>query len=219
MKQILLLVALLTSLTDSVYAQADKPLRVFIRAGVKTHGPGQHDHPRFLGDWTKLLGERGVKVEGAMGLPSATQLENTDVVIVYAADGMKITGDSRANFEKYLQRGGGLVVIHDGVVSGDQLEWAKKVQGGAWRWDLPAEKRTKWYEGEVGVYFVDPTHPITRGASNFDWKDEIYYDLDMSPDVKILATSFHSVFVIAPQMWTYERTWEGGSTPHRSFVS
>jgi hypothetical protein len=36
----------------SVSLQAAQPLRVFIRGGVKTHGPGQHDHPRFLGEWT-----------------------------------------------------------------------------------------------------------------------------------------------------------------------
>jgi uncharacterized protein len=109
-----------------------------------------------------------------------------------------------------------LVVIHDGVVSGDQNEWAKKVQGGAWVWQ---NRRTKWLEGEVGIYFLNNDHPITRGISNFDWKDEIYYDLDMAPDAKILATSFHSVFVIAPQLWTYEKTWEGGSAPYRAFVS
>ena len=210
------LVALLVNPAPS-FAQADAPLRVFIRAGVKTHGPGQHDHPRFLADWTKLLAERGCKTVGAMNFPTATQLDSTDVLIIFAADGMKIVGEERARFENFLRRGGGFVVIHDGVVSGDQHEWAKKVQGGAWRWD--GDTKTKWFEGEVGEYFVDTTHPITRGASNFDWKDEIYFDLDMAPDVHVLATSFHSVFVIAPQIWTYEKTWEDGSQPYRAFVS
>ncbi len=198
-------------------SHAADPLRVFIRAGVKTHGPGQHDHPRFLGEYTQLLGQRGVQVDGAMEFPSAAQLEKTDVVVVFAADGMKITGENRTNFEKFLQRGGGLVVLHDGVVSGDQHDWAKQVTGGSWRWD--GEKKTKWYEGEVGVYFVNLEHPVVRGFSNFDWKDEIYYDLDMAPDAQVLATSFHSVFVIAPQIWTYEKTWPGGSKPYRSIVS
>lgn len=197
--------------------QAADPLRVFLRGGVKTHGPGQHDHPRFLGEYTQLLGQRGIQVDGAMEFPTAAQLEKTDVVVIFAADGMKITGENRANFEKFLQRGGGLVVLHDGVVSGDQHDWAKSVTGGSWRWD--GEKKTKWYEGEVGVYFVNTDHPVSRGISNFDWKDEIYYDLDMAPDVQVLATSFHSVFVIAPQLWTYEKTWPGGSRPYRSIVS
>jgi putative membrane-bound dehydrogenase-like protein len=201
----------------SGFSQQNRPLRVFIRAGVKTHGPDQHDHPRFLAEWKELLNQRGARADGSMEFPTAEQLDNTDVLVIYAQDGMKITGDQRANFEKFLRRGAGLVVIHDGVVSGDQNEWAKKVQGGSWRWD--GDKKTRWLEGDVGIYFVEPKHPIVQGVSNFDWTDEIYYDMDMAPDAHVLATSFHSVFVIAPQLWTYEKTWEGGSAPYRAFVS
>lgn len=200
-----------------VFGLQAAPLRVFIRAGAKTHGPNQHDHPRFLAEGTQLLKDRGVQADGSMEFPTANQLENTDVLVVYAADGMKIEGENRANTEKFLKRGGGLVVIHDGVVAGDQYEWAKKVQGGAWRWD--GEKKTSWHEGEVGLYFVDQKHPITQGISNFDWKDEVYNQLDMAPDVHVLATSFIDVFNIWPQLWTYEKTWEGGSAPYRCFVS
>src|SRR5690606_30784526 len=67
-------------------------------------------------------------------------------------------------------------------------------------------------EGEVGLYFIDQEHPITRGISNFDFEDEIYYDLHMMPEAKVLASSFHSVFVIAPQIWVYEKD------NYRSFV-
>src|SRR6266487_1851411 len=174
----------------SGFSQQNKPLRVFIRAGVKTHGPNQHDHPRFLAEWKELLNQRGAKADGSMDFPTAQQLEKTDVLVIYA---------------------------HDGVVSGDEHEWAKNVQGGSWRWD--GDKKTRWLEGEVGIYFVDQNHPIVRGVSNFDWTDEIYYDMDMAADAHVLATSFHSVFVIAPQLWTYEKTWEGGSAPYRAFVS
>ena len=161
------------------------PLRVFIRGGVKTHGPNQHDHPRFLGEWAKLLTERGVTASGSMEFPTAAQLEATDVLVIYAADGMKITGDERARFEQFLARGGGVVVLHDGVVSGDQHAWCKKIIGGAWRWD--GDKKTQWHEGNVGVYFVNPEHPIVKGVSNFDWKDEVYNRLDMAEDVNVLA--------------------------------
>lgn len=199
------------------FAQSDTKLRVFIRAGVKTHGPNQHDHPRFLSEWTKLLSDRGIEADGSMEFPSDQQLSKTDVLVIFAADGMKIVGEERGRFEKFLQRGGGLVVIHDGVVSADEHDWAKKVQGGSWRWD--GEKKTKWLETEVGIYFVDQQHSITKGVSNFDWTDEIYYDMDMAPDAHVLATSFQSVFIIAPQLWTYEKTWEGGGAPYRAFVS
>lgn len=61
---------------------AAEPLRVFIRAGVKTHGPNQHDHPRFLAEYTKVLADRGMKVDGALKFPTGEQLEKTDVVVV-----------------------------------------------------------------------------------------------------------------------------------------
>ena len=27
---------------------------IYIRAGLKSHGPGQHDYPQFLADWSKI---------------------------------------------------------------------------------------------------------------------------------------------------------------------
>src|SRR5438552_18546017 len=91
----------------AVSAQQAQPLRVFIRAGVKTHGPNQHDHPRFLAEWKELLNQRGAKADGSMDFPTAQQLEKTDVLVIYAQDGMRITGEQRANFEQFLRRGAG----------------------------------------------------------------------------------------------------------------
>jgi putative membrane-bound dehydrogenase-like protein len=221
MKKILLLLVVALGV-GVVSTSAAEPLRVFIRAGAKTHGPNQHDHPRFLREWTQLLNERGVKAAGALEFPTAAQLEQTDVLVIHAPDGMRIVGENRANFEKFLQRGGGVVVLHAGVVSGDQHEWCKSIIGGAWRWptaELPRERATKWLEGDVGLCWLDEEHPISRGLSNFDWKDEIYYDLDLAPDIGVLASSFHNVHIIAPQLWTYEKTLAGGSQPYRAFVS
>ena len=67
MKKLLLLAFL--SLPLTVHAA---PLRVFIRGGVKTHGPNAHEHERFLKDWpglsaaaSQLLKDRGVRVVGS----------------------------------------------------------------------------------------------------------------------------------------------------------
>ena len=81
MNKLASLVLLMLSLALS--SRAAEPLRVFIRAGVKTHGPGQHDHPRFLKEWTELLNERGAKADGAMDFPTASQLDATDVLVLY----------------------------------------------------------------------------------------------------------------------------------------
>src|SRR5215510_7913638 len=109
------LILTLTLFAGLLSANAADPLRVYIRASSKTHGPNQHDHPRFLKEWTQLLTERGVKVDGAQEFPEGAQLEKTDVLIIHATDGMKIVGDQRTGLEKFLKRGARMLVILGGV--------------------------------------------------------------------------------------------------------
>ena len=209
-KLILALCFALLGLTS--WGQNAAPLRVFIRAGVKTHGPNQHDHPRFLKDWTTLLNQRGAQAQGAMDFPTAEQLAVTDVLVLFAQDGGNISPAQRAYLEPYLKRGGGLVVLHD-AVCGRDAEWFKTVIGGAWEYG-----KAGYYEGDFAFYYQDPNHPITRGASNFDFDDEMYYDLNMMPEAHVLAAAYRpdarykregrnqpSVYDIVPQMWTYEK--------------
>src|SRR5947207_6904961 len=76
---------------------AQQPLRVFIRAGEKTHGPGQHDHPRFLKEWVELLNSRGAKAEGAKRFPTTEELGRTDVLVLYCANGGDVKPQERAD--------------------------------------------------------------------------------------------------------------------------
>jgi len=201
------LLATLILVTGFVRAE-DKPLRVFIRAGVKTHGPGQHDHPKFLEDWKVLLNERGAKTDGSLEFPTAEQLANTDVMVMYCADGATIKPEQRPYFEEFLKRGGGLVVIHDAIVASKDPEYFQQIVGGVWQ-----NGKAKWHEGEVGVYFQDREHPVTKNMANFDADDEVYFALNILPEARVLASSFHDVFTIAPQIWAYEKD------NHRALVS
>ena len=81
MKRLLALVLLL-ALSTSAFAAA--PLRVFIRSGPKTHGPGAHDHPRFLAEWAPLLNARGAVASGGNTFPTAEQLAATDVLVLHS---------------------------------------------------------------------------------------------------------------------------------------
>src|SRR3954469_5059699 len=92
----------------SLLAAAESPLRIFIRSGPKTHGPGQHDHPRFLKEWTALLNQRGAKATGGDTFPNAQQLAETDVLIIHAQDGGNVADpNDRKNLNDFLARGGG----------------------------------------------------------------------------------------------------------------
>ena len=243
MKRLLFALLLVSSfaIRDASFG-ADSPLRVFIRSGPKSHGPGAHDYPQFLKDWVPMLNERGAKASGKDGFPTKEELDATDVLILHAQEAGNIAvGEERKNLLAFLKRGGGLVVIHAGIVSRDP-DWFKTIAGGSWNHKTP----TRFLEAPMSLYFTDHDNPITGGISNFDLDDEIYYDMDILPEVKILAGAYTpkaqdtkgkgnkeaqqraaeavakgkavNIYDIQPQMWTYERTVEDGSQPYRAFV-
>lgn len=223
----LLAALLLSSFVFQASSHAAEPLRVFIRAGKKSHGPGAHDFPQFLKDWVPMLNERGAKCEGSLEFPTKEQLDKTDVLILHAQEAGNIKiGDERKNLMEFLGRGGGLVVIHAAAVSKDH-DWFKTIIGGSWHFG-----QTKWLEAPMSLYFTDHDNAITKDISNFDIDDEIYYDMDLLPEAKILAAAYTpntpqvkggnkeaqqraaeavakkkavNIYDIQPQVWTYER--------------
>lgn len=223
----LLAALLLSSFVVQASTHAAEPLRVFIRAGKKSHGPGAHDFPQFLKDWVPMLNERGAKCEGSLEFPTKEQLDKTDVLILHAQEAGNIKiGDERKNLMEFLGRGGGLVVIHAAAVSKDH-DWFKTIIGGSWHFG-----QTKWLEAPMSLYFTDHDNAITKDISNFDIDDEIYYDMDLLPEAKILAAAYTpntpqvkggnkeaqqraaeavakkkavNIYDIQPQVWTYER--------------
>ena len=228
----------LAFLFASASLSAAEPLRVFIRGGQSNRGTEVHAHPRFLGEWTTLLTERGLKVDGGLELPTAEQLAKTDVLVMFAQDGGAFPkGPLRDGFEAFLKRGGGVVVLHTAAVPTRSIEdgsdYWKSVIGGSW-----VHGKTKWLEGKMSFYYVNRTHPISTGTANFDLDDEIYYDLDMDARVTVLGAAYTpnmsesrrnqknaqppagkiNVYDIQPQMWTFENQREGGQ-PYRAFTS
>jgi type 1 glutamine amidotransferase len=192
-----------------------QPLRIFIRAGEKTHGAGDngnHDYPAFLGSWSTILKDRGAVVDGALHFPTAEELARTDVLINFKGDGGTCSVPEKALLEGYLKRGGGIVTMHDGMCS-DDAKWFAQMVGGA---KQHGERNSS--SGALRVTFVDKTHEITRGIADFDIDDEAFFLLTTTPELHPLATSvIPSTKEVVPQIWTAERTLSGGK-PFRSFV-
>src|SRR5690348_13670559 len=90
-------------------AQGTPGPHIYIRAGLKSHGPGQHDYPQFLADWSKVLTERNAVVDGSLHFPKASELEGVDVMVMYKGDAGGMTPEEKTILENYLKRGGGLV--------------------------------------------------------------------------------------------------------------
>ena len=204
----------LLAIVSAFAADAPAPLRVFLRCGPKTHGPGDHDHPAFARDWRPLLNAAGMKVsigdadaKGVQTFPSDEQLTRTDVLIIHRQAGGDFKPDEKIRVEKFAARGGSFVVIHAGAVAGNDAsaDFYKDLVGGSWR-----QKVTKWREGPMELKFVDQQHGITQGIADFGMKDEIYYDMDLRDDIHPLATAptprkKGDGFEAQTQIWTYEK--------------
>ena len=227
MKRFLLAAALLSSFILQPSAFAGEPLRIFIRSGPKSHGPGAHDHPSFLRDWVPLLNERGAKATGGDDFPTKEQLAQTDVLLIHRDGGGNFKPEEKVLLDEYTKRGGGIVVIHAASVSDtpEGTEYYKNLIGGSWK-----RPDTKWLEGPMNLYFTDRENPITKDMSNFEMDDEMYYDMDTLPSIHVLAAAYTpkpqgvrnekamkkaaeltaggkkvSVYDIQPQVWTHEK--------------
>jgi len=197
-------------------------MHVFIWAGLKSHGLGQHDYPQFLADWSKLLTEHGAVVSGALHAPSAADLENTDVVVLYKGDAGYLNPTDKAALEAYVKRGGGLVSLHDSLCGPDPAYFANLVGG--------AKKHGETnftLEAPIPYTVADKTNPIMKDMSDFTLWDEDFFLMTWAKDpaVHVLANAVIAPTrsagehkgEVAPQMWTYEHTLPGGQ-PARAFV-
>jgi type 1 glutamine amidotransferase len=211
------------------------PIRVYIRAGLKTHAEGQHDYPQFLSDWSKLLTARGAIVDGGLSFPSAEQLANTDVIVMYKGDAGYMTLRERSALEDFLARGGGLVGAHDAICAEDEAWWATVLGGAKRHGDV-----NYTLEAEVPYTIDQPSHPIMQGMTPFTITDEAFFRMTwaQAPGVQVLASAriadtgsakqagFAGQTV--PQIWAYERPFFprpgspggnlGGQQPFRAFV-
>src|SRR5437867_3649960 len=71
------------SAAPTVQAGDTRPIHIYIRSGLKSHGEGAHDYPQFSADWSKILTDHGALVDGSFHFPSAQELANTDVMVMY----------------------------------------------------------------------------------------------------------------------------------------
>ena len=197
-------------------------LRVFLWAGLKTHGPGLHDYPQFLADWSKLLTEHGAFVTGALHPPSREDLEKAEVVVIYKGDAGYLTSELKAALEAFVQRGGGLVSLHD-ALCGPDPEYFSKLLGGAKKHG----QVNYTLDAPVTYAVADKAHPVMKDMSSLTLFDEAFFNITWAPapGVHVLATAEMAPTRSAgehrgekvPQMWLYEHPAAGGLTA-RAFV-
>ncbi len=199
-------------------------IHVYIWSGLKTHGPGQHDYPQFLADWSKVLTEHGAVVDGSLHVPTADELAHTDVVVVYKGDvSLNMTAAQKADLEAYVKRGGGLVSLHDSICGPDPA-WIASLFGGGKK-----HGETNFtLDAKIPYTVVDKANPIMKDFPDMTLDDDEAFFLmtwAKDPAIHVLANAeiagtpsagTHKGEIV-PQMWTYEHTLPGGQ-PARAWV-
>lgn len=197
-------------------------MHIFIWAGLKSHGPGQHDYPQFLADWSKVLTEHGAIVDGALHSPSASALEHAEVVVIYKGDAAYLSDAQKSDLEAFVKRGGGLVSFHDSLCGPDPAYFANLVGGAKKHGEV-----NYTLDAPIPYTVMDKSNPIMKDMSDFTILDEAFFKMTWAeePKIHVLASakipqtrwSTGHAGEVVPQMWTYEHTLPGGQ-PARAFV-
>ena len=97
--------------------------------------------------------------------------------------------DARANFRKYVEDGGGLVLVH--FACGAFQDWPefRNIAGRVWDPKLRGHDP----HGEFQVDLTEVDHPITRGLKAFSTIDELYTCLTGDKPIEVLATATSKV--------------------------
>lgn len=100
--------------------------------------------------------------------------------------GFDLSPGGRQALTKHISEGGGLLILHTGLICFDTWPEFLDLAGGVWRWGRSNHPPR-------GPVRVEPTcidHPVIAGVSPFDLvEDEVYAELEFLPDVSILATA------------------------------
>jgi len=154
--------------------QNESGIQIYLRAGLKTHGPGLHDYPQFLADWSKLLTEHGAVVSGSLHAPLAQELESVAVVVIYKGDAGYMSDADRAALESFIKRGGGIVSIHDALCGPTPEYFATLVGGGKKHGEV-----NYTLDANVPYTIVDSTSPLTKGIAGLTLRDEAFFNMDV----------------------------------------
>lgn len=187
-----------------VARDAGGPLRVVLLADAKDHGPagnGQHDYPLWQARWAELFG-KGVMV--AEGWPAEEQFADADVIVAYCY--LKWDGGRIGQMRRYLDGGGGLVLLHSATWTkpGPSGEIAELVGVGGFQ---------LFRHGPVRLDVAAADHPICLGlpAAVTLENDETYWPpTPMAARVTVLATSVEekgargsTPRAAQPMLWCY----------------
>jgi hypothetical protein len=210
-----LTLACFSGLARPAAAQKKAPdgAKVYLLSGGQRQHHGYREQAFYLSEALENTGRFEVTIGEDAAILETPAIRKYDLIIV-AADRRdpewKFTkGQQEALFE-YVRSGHGYVSIHGADnAAADWLPTWKEMLGGVFsHFGLPDGKTKK---GRFTVKIVDSSSPITQGIKDFSVEDELYYQLQLMPDVQPLATVEYQG-TAWPVAWT--RTFGKGRVFH-----
>jgi hypothetical protein len=187
------------------------PLRVLLLADAKDHGAEEHDYPLWQQRWALLLGGRAASsatqvnlfgppatdpaaVSGVEGLtilraqnwPSPAQFAEAGVIVAFCY--LPWTAPRKAELQRFLDRGGGLVLIHSATwtMPGPDPGVAKLTGVGGF---------LRCRHGPVELQITAPGHPLCQGLpARIKCYDETYW-----PPVPPLAGALFTTLAVSEE--------------------
>ena len=117
------------------------------------------------------------------GLFTDTGLRPYEVIVLLNIDGEGIlNGAQRTAFERWAQRGGGIVSIHAAANADRDWEWTGDMMGGAWFQNHPSGAN-QFQTATVNV--EDASHPATASLPNPWVREDEWYNFTAEPRGKV----------------------------------
>jgi type 1 glutamine amidotransferase len=191
-RMILLCLILLSGLAIPTFAQKSAPegARVLLLSGGKRQHHGYRDQALYLSGTLENTGRFQVTICEDAAILETPAMSKYDLLIVNADrrdEEFKFSAGQQEAIFEYVRSGHGYVSIHGADnAAKDWLPAWKEMLGGVFSHvGLPDGKTRK---GSFIVKIADTSSPITNGLHDFKLTDELYYQVQMMPDVQPLAT-------------------------------
>ncbi len=192
---------------------APQGAKVFLLSGGKRQHHGYRDQALYLSGTLENTGRFEVTIGEDAAILETPSIRKYDLLIVMAD-----RRDPEFNFSEeqqqaifdFVRSGHGYISIHGADnAAKDWLPAWKEMLGGVFSHVGLPDGKTK--KGSYTVKIVDTQSPITQGLKDFPLKDELYYQMQMMPDVQPLATIEYQG-TDWPVAWT--RTFGSGRVFH-----
>ena len=166
---------------------------------------GGHDHDVAFYSAFDGQDDLEVTVDGhpsAFASPFGKTGRRVDVLVLY--DMPKDVPDAqRANVQRYVEEGGGVVGLHHALSGSVGWDWLhEEVLGARWNFEAtPGVSPSQYKHDEDIAVRIVSRHALTAGLGDFRIVDETYKKLWMSPRMNVLLRTDHPLSD-GPVAWT-----------------